>query len=560
MPEFTSDMDISMALDTLMYSDALVKMNNGKNEYVGMNLKEIVNDMYTGLKYLPSDESRAAVIAVKQYLDSPNGADAGSLIMHSCSDQPGYSGSDGAKGAAFYHEGPDGKATDIYVAYRGTGDGRWYDNGDAFDKKYSSYQQDAAEYFDSIMSDLEVTESQNVIVTGHSKGGNEAQFVTVASKYAYLVDNCISYDGQGFSPEAIEYFKQLYGEEFYEKQRHKMYSICGDNDFVNVLGIKVIPDENTVYIKTDCDVYDMGNSHGLVKVPKGENIDWKNTHIEGNLYDYDNGGFYETTKYQRELAVISKSLSDNIMKLPPEEREDVCRSIMAIIEAFEDEKAGLNGETATIEELVGLIKRSDGIFTQILFTWDGQKFIHRSISDALRKYVFQIDNREDSNILVDFICNIAAAYIQVKLEGLFVIIEEFVAYVSKIAEYAEKLGKYLEFLTNVAKSIKDNIKKLIDPNYRAAQNYISNENTICLHTDDLHALAHRLWDINGRLGQLDTRLDGLYWKVKWTDLWNLMSSDLKVCWSKKINACANCLNDTADRFDAVERQLLEMIG
>ena len=27
MPEFTSDMDISMALDTLMYSDALVKMN-----------------------------------------------------------------------------------------------------------------------------------------------------------------------------------------------------------------------------------------------------------------------------------------------------------------------------------------------------------------------------------------------------------------------------------------------------------------------------------------------------------------------------------------------------
>ena len=553
--QFTSDMDLSMELDTLMYSNAL-----GNEDYNGKTLNYIVNDLYGNIDSIPGDDRKAAIVAVKQYLESPNNSGAGSLIMHSCSDQAAYSGSDGAKGATFYRPDSDGKPTDIYVAFRGTGEGRWYDNGDAFDKKYSPYQQDAAEYFDSVMNDLNVTESQNVIVTGHSKGGNEAQFITLASKHAYLVDKCISYDGQGFSPEAIEYFKQLYGEDFYEKQRQKMYSICGDNDFVNVLGIKVIPDENTVYIKTDCDAYDASNSHGLYKTPKDKNIDWHNIRIEGNLYDYGGDGFNETTKYQRELAVIAKSISENIMKLPPEEREDVCRSIMTILEDTIGQGDGLHGEKATLEEFIGLIKRSDGIFTQILYTWDGQKFIHRSISDALRKYVFQIDNKEDSNILVDFICNIAAGYIQYKLEGLFIVIERFVALVSKIADYAEKFGKYLEFLANVAKSIKDNIKKLIDPNYRAAQNYISNENTICLHTDDLRALAQRLWNVNGRLETLDGRLDGLYWKVKWTDLWNLMSSDLKVCWSKKINACANCLNDTAERFDSAERQLLEMIG
>ena len=553
--EFTSDMDISMALDTLMYSNAL-----GNENYNGKSLEYIVNDLYNNIGSLPKNDQKAAVVAVKQYLDSPKGDEAAGLIMHSCSDQAAYSQSDGAKGAAFYREAPDGSISDVYVAYRGTGEGRWYDNGDAFDKKYSPYQQDAAEYFDSVMSDLNVTDGQNVIVTGHSKGGNEAQFVTLASKHAYLVDKCVSYDGQGFSPEAIEYFKRLYGEDFYEKQRSKLYSVCGDNDFVNVLGIKVVPDDNTIYIKTGCDTYDMGNSHGLYPTPKGDDIDWKNVRIKGNLYDYDGGGFYETTKYQRELAVLAKSLSDNIMKLPPEEREDVCRSIMTILEAVIGQGSGLHGEGASLEEFIGLIKRSDGIFSQILFTWDGQKFIHHSITDLLRKYVFQIENREDSNILVDFICNIAAAYIQVKLEGLYILIEGFVQLVSGIAEFAEKLGKVLEFLTNVAKSIKDNIKKLIDPNYRAAQNYLKNEHFICLHTDDLRALAQRLWDVNKRLGQLDSRLDGLYWKVKWTDLWNLMSSDLKICWSNKINACANCLSDTADRFDSAEHQLLEMIG
>lgn len=553
--EFTSEMDISMALDTLMYSDAL-----GDEKYNGMTVNDIVNDLYNNIDSLPSDDKRAAVVCMKQYLESPNGGDTGSLIMHSCSDQPGYSGSDGAKGAAFYHKSPNGEIGDVYVAYRGTGGGRWYDNGDAFDKNYSPYQQDAAEYFDSVMKDLNVTEGQNVIVTGHSKGGNEAQFVTLASKYAYLVDKCISYDGQGFSPEAIEYMKQLYGEDFYEKQRQKMYSICGDNDFVNVLGIKVVPDENTVYIKTTCDTYDAGNSHGLFQTPKGDDIDWKNVHVDGNLYDYDGDSFYETTKYQRELAVLAKSLSDNIMKLPPEEREDVCRSIMTILEEAIGQGSGLHGEAATEEELIGLIKRSDIIFAQVLFTWDGSKFVHNSIKDALERYVFQVKNGEEANVLVEIICNIGASYIQARLEGLFIRLQTFSGIISKLAEYGEILYRVNEFISNVAESINDNIRKLIDPNYRAAQNYISNENSLRLHTDDLRALAQRLWAVNGRLESLDSRLDGLYRKVKWTDLWNLMSSDLKVCWSSKINACANCLNDTAERFDSVERQLLEMIG
>lgn len=96
--------------------------------------------------------------------------------------------------------------------------------------------------------------------------------------------------------------------------------------------------------------------------------------------------------------------------------------------------------------------------------------------------------------------------------------------------------------------------------YRAAKNYLASENTLSFHTDDLRGLAQQLWALNGRLESLDGRLDSLYWKVKWTDLWKLLSSDLKICWSGKINACANCLNDTAQRFEDAENQILNLVG
>lgn len=551
MAEMTGEMDVSWALDTLMYSNAL-----DNTDYNGKTVSDIVNDLYGHMDSLSDNDCRAAVAAVKRYIDSPNGSETAGLILHSCSDQPGFEGSSGAKGAAFYSTNSDGSVNDIYVAYRGTGEGRWYDNGDAFNKEYSRYQQDAAEYFDSVMSDPRISESSNVIVTGHSKGGNEAQFAALASKKAYLVDKCFSFDGQGFSPEAVEYFKKLYGEDFYKQQLQKMYSISGDNDFVNVLGIKVIPDENTIYIKTPTDNYDFKQSHAPYQTPKGDNIDWDNVELRGNLFDYNNGTFYETTKEQRELAALAKSLSDNIMSLPPEEREDVCRTIMTIAEFG----AGMNGETATIEEWMGLLQKSDTIFENVIFSWDGQKWINRSIHDALRRYVFQIENGEESNVFVEIICNLVALYIQVKAERFILIVYGFVKLVSKIAEYAEKLARVIEFCANVAKAVEKCLRYILDANYRAAQNYIKNENVLTLHTDDLRGLAQRLWAVNGRLGTLDSRIDGLYWKVKWSDLWNLLSSDLKICWSQKINACADCLNDTAQRFDDAEQKILGMLG
>jgi len=323
--EIASESDVSMVLNTLMYVNDFPKSSSEKS------VCGLLDDM--GKHYGSySDEQKASYDAVFQYVygkkpelktvtdsdgiqssrvinatyEDNSHPDVGSLVYHSHSAN-GRGVKDGAIGGAFYSTDSSGNPKDIYVAYRGTGDGRWYDNGDAFAKKYSPYQQDAAEYFDFVMEDLGVTDANNVYVTGHSKGGNQAQFVTLASKNAYLVEKCISMDGEGFSPEAIAYFKMIYGEDFYEGQLQKMYAVCGDNDYVNVLGIKVIPEDHTVYVKSPTDVYDLPNGHGLVNTKTGT----------GNLFNFETGSFYEQTSQQRELALFAKSLSENIMNLPP---------------------------------------------------------------------------------------------------------------------------------------------------------------------------------------------------------------------------------------------------
>ena len=179
----------------------------------------------------------------------------------------------------------------------------------------------------------------------------------------------------------------------YLEQIEKMYSISGDNDYVNVLGIKIIPEDHTVYVKTPTDVYDFPNSHGLVDVENKT----------GNLYDFTSGEFYEQTNKQRELAITAKALSENIMNLPPEEREDVCRSLMTILEFGFNQAPGLNGEFATPEEFLGFISYSDDVLSEILFTWDGQKFIHSTINDALKKVL---------NVFPDSSYKIVTGYLQ----------------------------------------------------------------------------------------------------------------------------------------------------
>lgn len=533
------EVDTSMLLDTLMYTDAL-----GNKNYNGKNVKDIVKSL---MKKNLTGEARDAVECLNTYIENNPDSDVGKLVMHSCSDQLGKDYK-GARGAAFYSVGEDNQVKDVYVAFRGTGEGRWYDNGDAFAKEYSEYQQDAAQYFDYVVNDkkLNITSSQNVIATGHSKGGNLAQFITLGSKNAHLIDRCISFDGQGFSPEAIEYFKKLYGEDFYKQQCEKLYSISGDNDYVNVLGIKVVPEDNTVYIKTTCDVYDFQNSHALFDPKTGK----------GNLFDYSTGKFYETTEKQRDLALFAKSLSEEIMKLPRKQREEICRTLMSYLEYMGTEDVGLNGEKATSEEQLAFWSYLYKLAGELILTKEGQDFIDQAIWDFIDGKI----NNNDESVLGDIVVLLGFSFFKHSFGGVIDVLELFILKFSVAVSIGVKFVKIVyDFCKNLKDSIVKFYKENFDAAYRAAKEYLKNSPVIQLHTNDLRNLADRLLAINARLVVLDDRIDNLYSKVHWTDLWTLMNGDFKVCWSLQLLKSAKYLDDTASRFESVEKELLNMI-
>ena len=109
---------------------------------------------------------------------------------------------------------PDG---DIIVAFNGTGSSEWIDNGEGLSgipdentyidysigglpSKYSivqadhstNQQVDALNWFNETVAVNRWNESNRIILTGHSKGGNKAQFITIHSDLANV---CYSFDG-----------------------------------------------------------------------------------------------------------------------------------------------------------------------------------------------------------------------------------------------------------------------------------------------------------------------------------------------------------------------------
>ena len=121
------------------------------------------------------------------------------------------------------------------VVFRGTTTQKeWDDNGKGA-YEYDTIQQiDALNYINNLQYD-------NITVTGHSKGGNKAQYVTILSP---KVNKCISVNGQGFSNE----FLKRYEKEI-EDNKGKITSINAKYDYVNCLfnGIS----NKTHYIKTE---------------------------------------------------------------------------------------------------------------------------------------------------------------------------------------------------------------------------------------------------------------------------------------------------------------------
>ena len=131
----------------------------------------------------------------------------------------------------------DEKNKEVTFVFRGTNALEWLDNAEGFVCEDSKLQKHALDFFENVIEKNGYADKgYNINVTGHSKGANKAQYVTIASRYD--VNECISYDGQGFSKEFLEKYKDAI-----EQRADRITTIAADYDYVNVLGKSIAGDK-----------------------------------------------------------------------------------------------------------------------------------------------------------------------------------------------------------------------------------------------------------------------------------------------------------------------------
>jgi len=134
----------------------------------------------------------------------------------------------------------------IFVHFNGTDDGFWKENDVAAGGGPSGVQEWALEYFNRTYKEkYEGQSRESLFVTGHSQGGNNAQYVSIRSPHADDITMCVSLDGPGFSNKFLEDAKE-WGEAYYERQRNKIYGIYGEHDFASAYAQNDIIDESHI--------------------------------------------------------------------------------------------------------------------------------------------------------------------------------------------------------------------------------------------------------------------------------------------------------------------------
>ena len=116
---------------------------------------------------------------------------------------------------------------DLYIIFRGTHkDAEWFDNARGMFLAETESQKAALDFVFAVRRTLP---AGKIIVAGHSKGGNKAQYCAIAA--GDTVDLCVSVDGQGFSRLFFEKYNDII-----ESAKSRIISVAERRDFVNCLG------------------------------------------------------------------------------------------------------------------------------------------------------------------------------------------------------------------------------------------------------------------------------------------------------------------------------------
>lgn len=223
-------------------------------------------------------------------------------------------------GQAFFVTHPEGGVT---LVYRGSGSGEWRDNGLGLSgwPMAAEYQCPGARHRLQYATGQQLQALElacrwaerygwrEITVTGHSKGGNKAQFVALCTDFAA---RCYSFNGQGFSPEALE---ELAADENYSARQGRLWSIAADNDYVGVLGVPAASPHRRLFLQTEAT--EPGALHAMETL-------------------LDTRGKLRPTGEQGELSLAVEALSRRVMALLPHRRSLLTVGITDLLQRYMD--------------------------------------------------------------------------------------------------------------------------------------------------------------------------------------------------------------------------------
>jgi hypothetical protein len=139
-------------------------------------------------------------------------------------------------------------------------------------------------------------------------------------------------------------------------------------------------------------------------------------------------------------------------------------------------------------------------------------------------------------------------------------VHQFVEYLKqaidrlRVVSHAARIA-LIEFVGSLVKGVSLLFKLTFNAGYR----YATANPMIKVDTYKLRNYADRLESINRRISGIDRRMDSLYLKAGFSDLWNLLQADLFTEESWNIKKCIYYLNETADDFETVERKIIQQL-
>lgn len=144
----------------------------------------------------------------------------------------------------------------LIIVYKGTaGDYEWKDNVEGtYNITDTKQQRRALRYFDKMVKKFD--NISKIYVSGHSKGGNKAQYVGVLRGDMSKLKNVYSFDGQGFN---INFLKK-YNKEI-ENNKYKIFNICNEYDYVNIIMHSV---SNKIFIKSVTNIGNEDNRYSKI--------------------------------------------------------------------------------------------------------------------------------------------------------------------------------------------------------------------------------------------------------------------------------------------------------